>query len=252
MRIHRVAVSLLLVCACASAAAAQDAVVRPGSAQVSTRSITDRVDEYDVQAGNEGGEGWVPVGRMTLRTRLATIGEVDVVARTETIWVRDELVQVDSFTLHRQTLAPLSMVSSSTEKGVALAFTAGGVRRVDEGGRRPDTSHIPLPEPVFAAGITDLLLGSLPLTPGYTARLAVYDVADGIDTIAIEVEGFESVPLPEGGSVPAVRVAVTEGFLVSTYWMDRESHTLVQFESSDGSLRIVRSRGGRSRARPTR
>ncbi|HEU4880840.1 MAG TPA: hypothetical protein VFT45_01305 [Longimicrobium sp.] len=250
MRIHQTVVAaLLLACGCAPAAAAQTAVLRPGSVEVSTQAITDRVDEFEVQAG---GDGWVPVGRMTLRTRLATVGGVEAVVRTERIWMDDELVQLDSFTLHRKTLAPLAMHSSSTETGVELAFTPGSVRQVDDGDWGADTSHVPLPEPVFAAGTTDLLLGSLPLAPGYHAELAVFDAEDGIDTIAIEVEAVEEVPLPEGGSVSAWRVGVTEGFLVSTYWMDRESHTLVQFESSDGSLRIVRSRGGRSRARPTR
>jgi hypothetical protein len=249
MRVHRFAVSLLLACACAPAAAAQTAVLRPGSADVSTRAITNRVDEFDVRAGGDNGE---TVGRMTLRTRLATIGGADVVVRTEAIWVDDTLVQLDSFTLHQQTLAPLAMRSSSTETGVEMEFTPGGVRQVDDGDWGADTSHVPLPEPVFAAGTTDLLLGSLPLAPGYRAELAVFDAEDGIDTIAIEVEAIEDVPLPEGGSVSALRVGVTENFLVSTYWMDRESRTLVQFESSDGSLRIVRSRGSRSRARPTR
>lgn len=248
MRIHPAAAALLLACACAPAAGAQTAVLRPGSEAVSTRAIADRVDEFDVQAG----EGGPAIGRMTLRTRLADIGGTEVVVRTEAMWMDDELVQGDSVTLHRQTLAPLAMRSSSVETGVQLEFSPGTVRKVDEGDWGADTSDVALPEPVFLAGTTDLLLGALPLAPGYAARLAVFDAQDGIDTVAIEVEAAEDVVLPEGGRVSAWRVAVTEGWMVSTYWMDRESRTLVQFESADGSLRIVRSRGSRSRARPTR
>lgn len=248
MRLHPFAAAALLACACAPAAAAQDEVVRPGSAEVWTERVDNTVEEFDVVSGDSQGE---PIGRMTIRTRLIPVGREGLVVRTETIWMDDEVVQVDSFALDRQTLTPFSMHSSAAGSGVRLEFTPGSVRRVDGGDWGADTSDVPLPEPVFAAGTTDLLLGSLRLRPGYVARLAVYDTQDGIDTISIEVEAIEDVPVP-GGSVSAWRVAVTEGYLTSTYWMDRESRTLVQFESADGSLRIVRSRGSRSRARPTR
>lgn len=249
MRIQPLAAALLLACACAPAAVAQEAVVRPGSAAVWTEKVTDGVEEFDVVQADGGG---APIGRMTIRTRLVPMDGAAVIVRTEAIWMDDELVQVDSFTLDRRTLAPLAMRSSSTDTGVRLEFTRGSVRQVNEGDWGADTSDVPLPEPVFAAGTTDLLLGALPLRPGYTARLAVYDAADGIDTVAIEVQAVEEVALPDGGSISTWRVAVTEWFVVSTYWLDRESRTLVQFESADGALRIVRSRGSRSRARPTR
>lgn len=249
MRIHCLAAALLLACACAPAAAAQNAVLRPGSTEVSTRAITDRTDEFEVYSGDAGA---APVGRMTLRTRLATVNGTPAIVRTETVWMDDELVQLDSITLNARTLAPLAMLSSTTETGVDLRFTPGAVRQVDDGGWGADTSEVALPEPVFLGGTADVLLGALPLAAGYTAELAVYDAGDGVDTIGVEVQEAEEVQLPDGRRVPAWRVLVTEAFLVSTYWMDRESHALVQFESADGSLRIVRSRGSRSRARPTR
>ena len=245
MRLHPFAAAMLL--ACAPAASAQNAVLRPGSAEVSAEAILDRVDEFEVYSGDDPS----PVGRMTLRTRLATVEGTRAIVRSEAIWMDDELVQVDSFSLDAGTLAPLAMRSSSVETGVDLRFTPGHVRQVDDGDWGADTSDIVLPEPVFLGGSADLLLGALPLAEGYTANLAVYDADDGLDTIGIEVAGAEELALPNGRRVPAWRVLVTEGFLVSTYWMDRESHALVQFESADGSLRIVRSRGSRSRARPT-
>jgi hypothetical protein len=189
---------------------------------------------------------------MIIRTRLVPVDGTPAIVRTEAIWMDDELVQVDSITLDRRTLAPLALRSTSIETGVQLDFAPGTVRQVDDGDWGADTSDVALPEPVFLGGTTDLLLGSLPLAPGYTARLAVFDAQDGIDTASIAVQAMEDVALPEGGSVSAWRVAVTEGWLVSTYWMDRESRTLVQFESAGGAFRIVRSRGSRSRARPTR
>jgi hypothetical protein len=249
MRIHPLAGAVFLACVCAPAAAAQE-VLRPGSAAVSTQTIGDRVEEFDVYAGDAGERG--PIGRMTLRTRVVTVGGEAAVVRTETLWIDDELVQVDSFTLHRLTLAPLEMRSSFTDTGVSLAFAPGTVRQVDDGGWGADTVDVPLPEPVFLGGTTDLLLASLPLAPGYRADLAVYDADEGIGTLGIDVERIEEVALPDGGRVSAWRVAVEENGWTSTYWMDRESRTLVQFESAGGAFRIIRSRGSRSRARPTR
>ena len=250
MRIHPLAAAALLACACAPAAAAQDAVLRPGSAVVSTRTIGDRVEEFEVSAGDD--EGRRTIGRMTLRTRIATVGVTAAVVRTETLWIDDELVQVDSFALHRLTLAPLESRSSYMATSVSLEFAPGTVRQVDHGGWGADTADVPLPDPVFLSASTDLLLAALPLGPGYRAELAVYDAEEGIGTLGIDVEAVDEVALPDGGSVSAWRVAVDENGSASTYWMDRESRTLVQFESEGGALRVVRSRGSRSRARPTR
>ncbi|WP_420126022.1 hypothetical protein [Longimicrobium sp.] len=249
MRMHSLAVALLLACACAPSAGAQTAVLRPGDAVVRAETVGGGVQEFDLV---EEDGSWEPVGRMVIRTRMVPVDGTPVIVRTEAIWMDDQLVQVDSFTLDRRTLAPLALLSSSIETGVQLDFSPRHVRKVDNGDWGADTCDVALPEPVFLGGTTDLLLGSLPLATGYTAKLAVFDAQDGIDTISVEVEAMEDVALPEGGGVSAWRVAVTEGWLVSTYWMDRESRTLVQFESADGSFRIVRSRGSRSRARPTR
>jgi hypothetical protein len=248
MRIQPLAAAVLLACAC-TPAAAQD-VLRPGSAAVSTQTITNRVEEFEVFAGDDGSRR--AIGRMTLRTRVVTNGGEATVVRTEALWINDQVVQVDSFTLHRQTLAPLQLRSTFTETGVSLEFAPGTVRQVDDGDWGADTADVPLPEPVFLSGTTDLLLAALPLRPGYRARLAVYDADEGIGTVAIDVEVIEEVALPDGGSVSAWRVAVDENGAASTYWMDRESRTLVQFESAGGAFRVIRSLGSRSRARPTR
>lgn len=249
MRLRTLAAALLLACACAPAAAAQSAVLRPGSAQVSGAAIPARVEEFDIYVGDEGG---VRVGSMTLRTRLVTMDGTPAIARTETTWMDDELVQVDSFALHRQTLAPLAMWSSMTEAGVSLRFSPGRVVQVDDGDWGADTAEVPLPEPVFLSGTTDMLLGALPLAPGYAATLATYDEDAGPGVMEVRVEAEEALRLPDGGSVSAWRVRVDEDGEATTYWMDRESHTLVQFEADGGALRIVRSRASRSRARPTR
>jgi hypothetical protein len=122
----------------------------------------------------------------------------------------------------------------------------------DESGA--DTADaVPLAEPVFLGGTTDLLLGALPLADGYTARLALYDPDEGLGVMDVEVEAAEDLVLDPGGrAVPAWRVRVTHAGAPATYWMDRESRTLVQFRSAETDVLIVRTREGRGPARPTR
>lgn len=245
MRIPLLLVPLLL---CAAPAAAQD-VVRPGSAQVAGDSIPERMDEFEMYDLEDDTE---PFGEMRLRTRFTTIGGVEAIARKEMVLVEGDLVQADSFALERRTLAPLHVRIGGQEQTVWLDFGPGRVRKTIEGDWGADTTHVALDAPVFYAAAMDLLLGALPLAEGYTAQVALYEwVEDRRQTVRIRVEEAETLRLPGGGRARTWRVDVPEGGSAGTYWMDRESRTLVQYESMDG-MRIVRSRAARSRARPTR
>lgn len=248
MRIPRPAAALLLACACAPAAGAQ-IVVRPGSALLAAEAIGEGTEEFDVLSGF--GDG-APIGQMTLRTGRVTVDGTPALVRTQTVWMDDVLVQVDSFTLHARTLAPLRMRSSTEGQTVTLEFGAGTLRSVTDNELGGDSSDVPLPDPVFLGGMTDLLLGALPLAEGYTASLAVYDRVDGIGALEVEVEAAEEVEIDAGRRGAAWRVRVLHDGAPATYWMDRESHALVRFESEETGIRIVRARGSRSRARPTR
>lgn len=82
------------------------------------------------------------------------------------------------------------------------------------------------------------------LRPG-SAQLSADSIAE-----RVRVEGAEDVALAGGGRVPAWRVLLDDDGRggPATYWMDRESRTLVQVERGQGTLRIVRSRPPRSGA----
>ncbi|HEY0019815.1 MAG TPA: hypothetical protein VGC13_26180 [Longimicrobium sp.] len=248
MRIHPLAAALLLACAGAPAAAAQ--LLRPGDAQV-TAVLAEGAEGYDIHLGSEDD---APMGQMMLRTRLATVDGTPALVRTEETWMDALLVQVDSFILHRGTLAPLRLVRSTDREAVSMEFVGGGVRTVYHDRSGADTAEtVPIAEPVFLGGTTDLLLGALPLAAGYTARLALYDPDEGLGTMDVEVEAAEDLVLDPGGrAVPTWRVRVTHAGAPATYWMDRESRTLVQFRSAETDILIVRTREGRGRARPTR
>lgn len=251
MRIRSYLALLLAAGACAPAAsrAQADSLLRPGSAQVDGRVIPEGTESLAmyVDPGNRRMDGSI-----TLRTRLAAVGGTDAVVRTETFWQGDEVVQVDSFVLHRRTLAPLSRWSAGPRGVVEVDFAGGTARTVHLGEAGGDTAEVALPEPVFLAGTTDMLLGALPLREGYAARLAVYDPHEGVTSIRIRVAGEEQVALPGGGRAAAWKVEVREGGPPVTYWVDRESRTLVQYESEGGVIRFVREAPGPQRRRETR
>ncbi|HEU0300463.1 MAG TPA: hypothetical protein VFR37_13430, partial [Longimicrobium sp.] len=170
---------ILLLAACAPAAGAQteaDSLLRPGSPRVDGRAIPAGVQMLTMHAdpGNRRMDASI-----TLRTRLAAVDGTEAIVRTETFWQGDEVVRVDSFALHRRTLAPLLWRSAGPQGGVQVDFAPGMARTVRYGEWGADTARVPLPEPVFLAGTTDMLLGALPLGEGWSARLAVYDADEG-------------------------------------------------------------------------
>lgn len=241
-------VLLAAVLACAPAAA-QDAVLHPGSAPVVGERIGARIETFDYLVSEDG--EYVRLGEITTRTAIASVEGREAVVRTETTTFGDEVAQVDSFVLDRRTLAAIVVRSDGVAASRWLRFGDAGVRVVEDGDGGADMSE-ELPGPVFYVGATDLLLAALPLADGYAATLAVYDPEVGMDTIGVRVEAEERLPLSGGASVPVWRVRVSGDASGGWYWMDRESRTLVQYETGSGTVRLVRAAAGRGRARPTR
>lgn len=247
---RRCALPLLAAVLLAGApAAAQDAVLRPGSSAVSGERIGEGAQTLDFLLGRDG--EWERAGEMTVRTVLATVDGREAIVRTEATWLDDEVAQVDSFALDRRTLAPIMVRSDGVAASRWLRFGDAGVRVVEDGDWGADISD-ELPGPVFYAGSIDLLLAALPLGDGYVARLAVYDPDLGMDTITFRVEAQERLPLAGGASVPAWRVWVSGDASGGWYWMDRESRTLVQYQTGSGTMRLVRGGRGPGRTRTAR
>lgn len=247
MRTVPLLAAVLLACA---PAAAQHAVLRPGSAEVAAGSIPAGTEMFEVSALTRG--TWTPVAQMTLRTTRVTLDGRDAVVRTEQTWIHDELAQVDSFVLDPRTLAPVRVRSAGMESGRSMDFRDGGVRTIEDGDWGADTAEVDLPEPVFAAGLTDLMLAALPLAEGYSARLAVWDMEEGAAVVWATVEGAEELAVPSGARVPVWRVRVADDATGGTYWLDRESRALVQYENGPGTVRARRAAPGAGRSRPTR
>lgn len=244
------ALPLLAALLLASAPAAAQQVLRPGSAGIAADAPRERTETFDI-LGRDAGR-WMPLGEMTLRTVRATVDGREAVVRTETTWIDDELVQADSFVLDRRTLAPITVRREGVEATRWLHFAEGRLRTIDDGDWGADTADVELAEAAFLSGLTDLVLGALPLAEGYTADFAVYDPETGLDTVHVVVEGREELRSNSDARVPVWRVRVLDDASGGTYWMDRESHTLVQYQNGARTLRIVRAAPGDGRSRPAR
>ncbi|HEV3049481.1 MAG TPA: hypothetical protein VGX50_04195 [Longimicrobium sp.] len=242
---------LLAAVLLASAPAGAQQVLRPGSAGIVAASLRERTETFDILERDAG--GWIPLGEMTLRTVWATVEGRQAVVRTEQTWIDDELVQADSVVLDRRTLAPITARQQGVESSRWLHFGEGGrLRTIDGGDWGADTADVELAEAAFLFGLTDLVLGVLPLAEGYTADFAVYDPEIGFDTVRVVVEAREELRLDSDARVAVWRVRVLDDATGGTYWMDRESHALVQYENGARTLRIVRAAPGGGRSRPAR
>jgi hypothetical protein len=248
IRMIRNLVLLAAVLACVPAAA-QDAVLHPGSAAVAGERIGARIDTFDYMVPEDG--EFVRVGELTMQTSIACVEGREAVVRTETTSFDEEVAQVDSFALDRRTLAAIVVRSDGVEGSWWLRFGGAGVRMVEGDELGADTSDVELSGPVFYVGSTDLLLAALPLADGYAATLAVYDPDLGMDTIRVRVEAAERL-LSGGAGATVWRVWVSGDASGGWYWMDQESRTLVQYQTGSGTVRLVRTVAGRGRARPTR
>ncbi|HEX8392297.1 MAG TPA: hypothetical protein VF665_08090 [Longimicrobium sp.] len=225
-------IALLLIATAAPLAGQTPAdTVRPGSAVLRTDHVTE--SEHTMELTMQASP--VPL-QMVLSTRLVERGGVPVIIRTERLRSGRSLLGTDSMTVERATLAPVQRVEYG---GVwtRTEFTPRGVRvndGVDKGVSRR------LNAPVFLGSAFDLLLGALPLAAGYEAVLPVWDSRDQVATAATaRVAGTEEVAFA-AGTRSAWRVEVRGSGYAGTYWLDRESRTLLRYESQDGRMRIVR------------
>ena len=246
MRLRPLPTAALLACLAAPALHGQVPLLRPGSGlSPAPAARENRLDVF--LDGRTRGE---PDGEYVMETRLADVGGRPAVVRRERMSFLGRVVQADSFALDRATLAPLLLRAEGMGGGSAIDFSAGratGWREGEDGRKKVD---VRLAGPVFLAGSMDLVLGALPLAPGYTADLALFEPGAGPVTARVEVAGVEEVATG-GGTLRAWRVDVRGSGSAGTYWLREETRTLVQFVAADRSMRMVRrgAPGERSDAR---
>ncbi len=95
---------------------------------------------------------------------------------------------------------------------------------------------------VFDSNVADLVIASLPLAPGYHARLPVYIYErGGLVWYDVAVSGHEPVPMEHGGPVDAWKVSVRSANVQTTWWIDRRTHAVVQSQFALANGTVYRS-----------
>lgn len=222
----------------AAPAAAQPAL-GPGSASLHAEELRPAVDTLDLLASRAGGE--FVAGMLVLRTER--VGAT--LLRVERMVVNGAAVSVDSFTVDGRTLAPIAVTTTHAEEKVEFRFAEGRVTSTADG----SSVDRRIAEPVFYGNSVDLVLGALPLREGYEARLRFFDAPDA--PTRLRVEAADEVAAGDGGLCPAWRVEVEGGDHGGTYWISRDTHALVRYDSDQG-FRILRRSGCASPPSATR
>lgn len=229
----RIAVLALLLAAAPLAGQSPADTLRPGTPVLQTAHYTDREDAMEFIV-----DGVAQPVILLLTTRLGERDGVPVIIRTERMMEGRTVFSTDSFVVVRATLAPVLLARYGSGRS-ATEFRESEVRIGN--GHRPMVTH-PLPAPVFLGMAMDLMLGALPLAPGYTTVLAVWEGSE-TGVARVRVTGVEPVDA-SAGARSAWRIEVTESDQDGTYWLDRESRTLLRYDPVDESYRLTRRRGG--------
>lgn len=223
----------------AAASAGAGGRLEVGSPEIQAARIRPGFDTLLLTRARGGEEQ--PVGELTLRTTLA--GAV-IVRGEQTRGRRGDVVDADSFTLLRSSLAPVQQRSTRGTRGQTLRFDGRRVRGSRTTGGAATPIEIDLAAPAFYGNSVDLVLSALPLREGYSARFPVLSVESG-DVVEVQarVAGAEAVRTADGGACRTWRVEVAGGNTNGTYWIERSGRGLVRFASRDGELRMLRKSG---------
>lgn len=225
----------LAALAWAPLAAAQSPEVGPGSAEIRTDALRERVDTLELLLAR--GEEAVSMGMVVLRT---TRPDTATLLRVERVTVSGgTLMGVDSFTVNLRTLAPIAVHTTERRETRKMRFEEGRVR--GSGAAGPVETR--LSAPAFYGNSTDLVLAALPLRAGYEARVRFFDHgAREAAPVRVRVAGSEDVATHGGGRCTAWRVDVEGGSHTGTYWIAAGDRSLVRYDGGHG-LRILRRSG---------
>lgn len=106
---------------------------------------------------------------------------------------------VDTFLVRQDTLAPIAFHSVLRGEEIARLLYLGdrvvGWKKGEEAVVPVDVAH---DEPVLEGNLWGLTLSSLPLEPGFSTRIPVYQYHRGLTEFVIDVTGEETIDTPSG------------------------------------------------------
>ena len=199
--------------------------VVPGDSTLRAQRLAAGTQVFALTLFRDGDE--IPVGRLRDVLVHDSTASVPMLRRTLTT-ERGTLQLTDSTDSAELGLAPLRRRSQQQNRRVLLEFSGRRVR----GSLAPqDVPGVPidttLPVAAFDAGNWDLVLRALPLTVGYTAQFAAYDVDAGVRRYQVQVTGQTTL---HGEAAWVVKLVIGRG-RESYVWIGKETARLLQLET---------------------
>jgi hypothetical protein len=139
-------------------------------------------------------------------------------------------VAVDSAAFERESLRPLRHRSHNRSRTMALDFAGSRVTgRVTPVEGPPREVAQQLAAQAFDSNITDLVAASLPLAPGYAARLPLYVYEQGgLVWQTLRVVGSTRLARTDGARAEVWLVEMRGGETSATYWIARDDRRVLR------------------------
>jgi hypothetical protein len=213
--------------------------VRPGSALLDTSPVVTSTATYTVRLVQPIQQD---AGVYTESIRIDEAAGTITSVSTLSVPMAGQ-TQTDSSVAAWPSLAPISHQSTNPQRLLALAFDEAGVAGMSAPtSGAPDMIDVALDAPVFDASWTPQLLQSLPLAPGYTAQLAVFDAdRNAVSETAVTVTAPTEAPA-EDAPIETWTVQ-TQGSMTMTYTFDGATRAMqrMRFSPQPGvTIELVR------------
>lgn len=182
---------------------------------------------YDLSTRPGPDSAWRALGTITVDLLIIQRGRVAVIRRVSTSAINHRGVVDTTFALAR-TLAPLGGRTHKPTGIISYDFQHDTVSGVitDSGATR--AIHDVLPGPAFNSTDIDVIVRSLPLAPGYQARLPIYDPElGGYCFASVHVDSYPHLGSSSSSSTKTWLVRVTDGSLHIAYCVDRATRGLL-------------------------
>jgi hypothetical protein len=186
-------------------------------------------------------------GRQSEVLTADTIGGRPVLLHVVTFDTPNALT-VDSSWVDPVTLSPIRMQSSNQFRVVDLEFGTGTVRATTTpADSAPTTSEHPLAVRAFEWNMLPLALSSLPLRPGYTARIPVFsDRAGQVVWYSLRVAADTFLTRASGHRSPMWQIVARadSGGPDAQWWVSQRHHFVDQALVSEPGVSILYAREG--------
>ncbi|MGD8320695.1 MAG: hypothetical protein PVJ02_09580 [Gemmatimonadota bacterium] len=226
--------SILLSIALLMSAPADTLRIGDPSLHVLLAAGTDTVDNYVVQGGE----------RRPLGTSIETRSEIPegFLIVQENRGADGTLFSLDSIVVADRTLATVWHGDVTPTGRRHVVFSDGRMTGVAVDTLGQETSlDAEVPPGLLDYSVFALVANYLPMSPGYNAVVATYDIARGAIYVPLEVVAAEDVTLG-GTTLEAWRMEIHLGARSVTRWIERETRREIKWSVAVGDAEMVGER----------